>query len=65
MRDPARIKPFLEEFEALWAKNPDIRFGQLVVILQGQLGGTLDPFYTEDDELLAVLRRLNGNTDNE
>lgn len=31
MRDPKRIKPFLEKIEKFWLENPDWRFGQLVI----------------------------------
>ena len=62
MRDPNRISPLLAEFEALWKQHPDLRFGQLVIILQGRLGGTLDPFYTEDEEMLDVIRRLSSQS---
>ncbi len=59
MRDPNRIAPFLKEFEELWKKHPDTRFGQLVMILQGKLGTLPDPFYTEDDEMLEAIRKCN------
>lgn len=31
MRDPKRIKPFLKKIEELWLKNPDLKFGQLII----------------------------------
>jgi uncharacterized protein YihD (DUF1040 family) len=33
MRDPKRIKPFIETIEKLWAENPDFRFGQLIMAI--------------------------------
>jgi hypothetical protein len=30
MRNPARIKPFLDKLQKLWEQHPDLRFGQLV-----------------------------------
>ncbi|GGI93419.1 DUF1040 family protein [Shewanella gelidii] len=34
MRDPQRINKFLELINQLWTKNPDLRFNQLIYILQ-------------------------------
>ncbi len=31
MRDPKRIRPFLEKLAKKWEEYPDLRFGQLVV----------------------------------
>jgi hypothetical protein len=33
MRSPRRIKPFLKWIESEWLKNPDLRFGQLLINL--------------------------------
>lgn len=33
MRNPNRIKPFLNYIEQMWNNNPDLRFGQLLVNL--------------------------------
>ena len=35
--DTAKIKPFLEEFEAVWEMYPDLRFGQLVENLSAEI----------------------------
>jgi hypothetical protein len=51
MRDPKRIKPLLEEIEKYWMKWPDLRLGQLLVIMAGKQ----DSFYMEDDDLYAQL----------
>lgn len=52
MRDINRIHPLLENIEAIWAKHPDLRLGQLLscAIPEGK-----DIFYVEDDELLKLL----------
>ena len=50
-RPPERIDGFLEEFKKAWKEAPDLRFGQLVVVLLG-----LDPFYIEDDEALERIK---------
>jgi len=34
MRDSERISEFLNLINVLWAKNPDLRFNQLIYILQ-------------------------------
>lgn len=59
-RDKARIRPFLDEFAALWEKYPQLRFGQIIASL---------PYYAdrdprrrditslEEDEMAAVVRR--------
>lgn len=49
MRNPDRIKPFLNTLEKAWNKVPDWRFGQLMVNFLGSLDR--DPFFPEDDEM--------------
>ena len=49
MRNPDRIKPFLNTLEKAWNKVPDLRFGQLMVNVLGSLDR--DPFFPEDDEM--------------
>jgi len=34
MKDPERINEFLEQINQLWMVNPDLRFNQLIYILQ-------------------------------
>jgi uncharacterized protein YihD (DUF1040 family) len=34
MRDPQRIEEFLELINKLWTNSPDLRFNQLIYILQ-------------------------------
>lgn len=59
MRDPNRIKPFLEKFEELWNLSPDKRFGQLVYCL---LPKDNDGFYIEDDVFEKLIDdKLNKN----
>lgn len=53
MRNPERIKPFLNELEKVWNEVPDWRFGQLVVNLFGT-----DPFYIEDEQALEIIKKL-------
>lgn len=48
MRDPARIRPFLDKLAAKWEKYPDLRFGQLIENISAYLpfGGSV--WYAED-----------------
>jgi hypothetical protein len=61
MRDPARISPLLKELEAYWLENPDLRLGQIVVNASQQSSTSgVDPFFIEDDALLANIRQDLG-----
>jgi len=67
MRDPRRIAEVLNELGIYWMNNPDLRLGQIVVIMNGNTpsgmrGGSNDPFNTEDNEMLDALRRENSRT---
>lgn len=55
MRDPTRIKPMLEELEALWIQFPDLRFGQLVYSLVHKHGNR-DMFEIEDHEWIKWVK---------
>jgi hypothetical protein len=48
MRDPDRIKPFLERLEKAWRVDPDLRFTQLF----GNVFRDEDPYYVEDDDTI-------------
>jgi len=52
MRDPARIDPTLEAIGEFWKKYPDLRLGQLIIILAQN--ARTDPFYVEDDKLVQA-----------
>lgn len=58
MRDEKRIQPFLKKFEEVWKQNPDLRFGQLVDILQGDNHPESELFYLEDEKFLEALERF-------
>ena len=55
MRDPNRIKPFLEEIEKLWFENPDWRFGQLVINVTNPGVINTKIFHMEEDEFLKKI----------
>lgn len=59
MRDPKRIEPFLKQFKALWKKNPDMRFFQLVECLRAELvTKDGDAFYVEDGLTAEAIQLL-------
>lgn len=54
MRDPKRIKPLLKQIEKIWSRAPDIRFGQLLVILfDSEI--SKNTFNIEDDKIIKLL----------
>lgn len=58
MRDATRIPRITNKLLALWSKNPDMRFFQLVEMLTSDLNGDKrDLFYAEDSEVEALLVR--------
>lgn len=58
MRDPNRLYKFYTELQRIHIEYfPDLRFGQLMLLLQSALG---DPFYWEEDEYLEKLRKYVG-----
>ena len=53
MRDVMRIGPLLSTLGKLWSKFPDLRLGQLIMVLnKGK-----DPFYLEDDDLITIIAK--------
>lgn len=55
MRNPERIDKVIDAVRAAWKTVPDWRLGQLIVNVSRSAGKS-DPFFLEDDDLLAVLR---------
>lgn len=53
MRDENRIEPFLKTLGAVWKRNPDLRFTQLILCTMQRYGN--DMFYVEDEEFLEYL----------
>ncbi len=56
MRDPKRIKPFLELVETLWLQHPDLRFFQLLHMIKLQIPPV--PFYLEEDAIETGIKGL-------
>lgn len=52
-RDPVRIYKFCNEFAALWATVPDLRFGQLISVIFS----SKDLFYVEEDKMMEILKQ--------
>lgn len=59
MRDPDRIGNVLIELGVYWSRHPDLRLAQII----GNVTGSTDPYYFEDDELLTRLTDLNKTED--
>lgn len=57
MRDPKRIKEVLKEVERIWNIYPDLRFWQLICLLDNKLP-PIPKFYQEDDETLEELKNV-------
>lgn len=55
MRDPNRIKPFLNKLEELWERNSDLRFGQIIYLLADEIGR--DIFFPEEKEWLDCIQK--------
>ena len=56
-RDADRIPTFLNKLEEFWICNPDLRFGQVISILEKELNE--DSFNAEDDKWFEALNRLD------
>ena len=63
VRDPERIGRILEAFEEVWSRNPDLRFGQMMVNLQGFMlrPASSDPWFIEDDEWEDAINYIREN----
>ena len=58
MRDINRIDPFLTRLGEFWKQYPDLRFGQIITIIQ-RYGHIDDFFYYEEDFLTKVLDKID------
>ncbi len=56
-RDPERIDGVLVALRILWARYPDLRFGQLLSYVQRDIDADRS-WQMEDDEWLEVLMRI-------
>ena len=60
MRDPNRIYKFCLTFGEVWAvKAPDLRFGQFIELIFKKIKDSgKDPFYLEEDEMMAEIKKI-------
>lgn len=61
MRDPKRIPDSLELLEEVWRKNPDLRFIQLINMIEDEMSKIIndkDTFYAEDVVVSEALKRI-------
>ena len=59
MRDIKRIDGYMKRLSDLWKKYPDLRFGQLLMVLLGevQLDLNKDLFFVEDEEFFTTFEK--------
>lgn len=59
MRDPNRIDGYMEKLKKIWKDSPDLRFGQLLMNLLGEVQSELkkDLFYVEDKEFFDAFEK--------
>ncbi len=60
-RDKARIKLITEELRKVWEAHPDLRFCQLMTIVNDEVKKECnkeDTFYIEDDVMFDILENL-------
>jgi hypothetical protein len=57
MRDINRIEPFIKKFQKMWESTPDLRFGQLICIIAGQLKQK-DIFFPEEKEWEIAINKV-------
>jgi uncharacterized protein YihD (DUF1040 family) len=60
MRDSKRIKPFIEKLENVWTKNPDFRFGQLIMVISKTGEHNPKLFNMEEDEFEKKIEELEN-----
>ena len=68
MRDINRIEPFMVELEKKWKKVPDMRFGQFMSNVLGEvyeLSGHRDIFFIEDEKMMDYINRIEWLKDKE
>ena len=61
MRDPKRIEKILDSLKKIWEDKPDLRFGQILIVLN-LAADTYETWAKEDDaveEQLEKFLRLN------
>jgi len=63
MRDPRRITGTLRIFERLWNRHPDLRFQQIVDLINTEIiFSGKDPHYIEEEKLNEIIIKLINKT---
>ena len=62
MRDPKRIREFLDVVAHTWERVPDYRFGQLVMNL-ASYWGVEDIWHLEEPEWIEIMRKFQAQFD--
>ncbi|MEM1180239.1 MAG: hypothetical protein AAGM22_17990 [Acidobacteriota bacterium] len=57
MRDPERIDEVLRDLAIVWRKDPDLRLGQLMMLLVRPEAPSPEMFNIEDSQLHKRIRR--------
>lgn len=59
MRNSARIPEVLQQLERYWQLMPDLRFGQIIRILEAEVKERrLDSFNIEDEDWQQIIQNL-------
>ncbi|KKL81620.1 hypothetical protein LCGC14_1992910 [marine sediment metagenome] len=62
MRDPKRIREFLDVVAYTWERVPNYRFGQLVMNLAGYWGAE-DIYNIEEPEWISIMHSFRSQFD--
>lgn len=58
MRNIERIDEFCLNLAKQWKKYPDFRFGQMMMVIFGEMSASgRDPFHPEDDEMMQIITK--------
>jgi uncharacterized protein YihD (DUF1040 family) len=64
LRDKKRIPEIITKLQKIWEANPDLRFFQVIELLKSKDPKNTTGFYTEDSELLIILKLLEKQLEN-
>ena len=61
MRNPERIEKVMNIVERIWKKEPDLRFGQIISVIDSLSDN--DIFHLEDDKMIKLLKQFEKSLD--
>ena len=61
MRNPERIEKVMNIVERIWKKEPDLRFGQIINVIDSLSDD--DVFHLEDDKMIELLKQFEKSLD--